>query len=152
MYSARSLAIVFVLITAFGIACSSSSGSPTAPSSVSGSTALVSESQLSGAWRLQSIQRAGQAAEITPAGADYSLTFADNRIAARADCNSCSGAFALSGSTLSVTPAVACTRAYCATAQFESAYTTLLGGEHTVAISGSTMTWSSSRGSLTFAR
>ena len=152
MHSVRPLVIVFALVTAFGTACSSSTGSPTAPSSVNGSTALVSENQLSGAWRLQSIQRAGQAAENVPAGADYSLTFADSRLAVRADCNACTGAYSLSGSTLSVANAVACTRAFCATAQFESVYTALLGGEHTVAITGNTLTWSSSRGTLTFAR
>ena len=143
--------VIVVTIIAAGIGCASSAALPTSPSASNGSTSLSTE-QLTGAWRLQSIQVAGQTVQSAPADANYSVTFSEGRIAARADCNSCSSGFSLSGSKLSIASAVACTRAACPTMQFESVYTSLLAGEHTISINGSTMTWSSERGSLTFVR
>ena len=90
--------------------------------------------------------------QSAPADANYSVTFTADRIAARADCNSCSSGFALSGSKLSIASAMACTRAACPTMQFEAVYTSLLAGEHTISVEGKNMTLSSERGSLTFAR
>jgi len=145
------LSVIVVLITATGIGCASSAAIPTAPSAANGSTALTTE-QLAGSWRLQSIQAAGQAAQSAPADANYSITFTEGRISARADCNSCSSAFSLSGSKLSLSSAMACTRAACPTMQFESVYTSLLAGEQTIAINGNTMVLSSERGSLSFVR
>jgi heat shock protein HslJ len=143
--------VVVVIIVAAGIGCASSAALPTSPSASNGSTSLTTE-QLAGPWRLQSIQVAGQAVQSAPADANYSVTFSEGRIAARADCNSCNSGFALSGSKLSIASAMACTRAACPTMQFESVYTSLLSGEHTISINGSTMTWSSDRGSLSFVR
>lgn len=143
--------VIVVIIVAAGIGCASSAALPTSPSASNGPTSLTTE-QLTGAWRLQSIQVAGQAVQSAPADANYSVTFSDGRIAARADCNSCSSGFALAGSKLSIATAMACTRAACPTMQFESAYTSLLSGDHTITINGSTMTWSSERGSLSFVR
>jgi len=145
------LSVLVVLTTIASIGCASSAALPTSPSASSGSTALTTE-QLAGSWRLQSINLAGQAAQSAPADANYSVTFAEGRIAARADCNSCSSAFSLSGSKLSLSSAMACTRAACPTMQFESVYTSLLAGEQTVAVTGNTMVLSSDRGSLTFVR
>jgi len=148
---AKAAIIIIVASTAIGCASAAGSASPTSPSASTGSTALTTE-QLTGAWRLQTLQVAGHASQTTPAETTCSVTFTEARIFARADCNSCSSAFSLSGSKLSLASAMACTRAACPTMQFESVYTSLLGGEQTIAINGNTMVLSSERGSLSFIR
>jgi heat shock protein HslJ len=141
---------VFV-VPAFLVGCSNSPSTPTSPSSDSGSVALTAD-QLAGSWNLSSIQPAGQAAQASPAGAAYTLTFADARLSTRADCNVCSGGFTLSGHTLTAGPALACTRTACPTMAFEAVYTGLLGGDSAVDLSGGTLTLSSARGVLRFTR
>jgi heat shock protein HslJ len=138
------------LITMSFAACSSTSATPTSPSTISGSTSLTADA-LAATWRLQSIQKVGQPEQIAPAGADYTVTFTD-RLSLRADCNTCSSAYTISGSTLSVASAMACTRAACPTMAFESEYTSLLTGDHTVSATGTSMTWVSSRGTVRFSR
>jgi heat shock protein HslJ len=64
----------------------------------------------------------------------------------------CSSAVTLSGQTLNIAEAMACTRAACPTMAFESAYTSVLGGASTVTQSGTALVLTSSRGVLTFAR
>ena len=113
--------------------------------------ALVGPTRRTGTRDL-SIQPAGQADQATPPGASYTLSFADGRLSTRADCNVCSGGFALSGQTLTAGPALACTRAACPTMSFESAYTGLLSGDSTITLSGSTLVLSSARGVLRFTR
>ena len=71
-------------------------------------------------------------------------------LATRADCNQCSGTIAVSGQTLTVGPNLACTRAACATMAFESLYTSILSGDHSVEVSGNTLVLSSARGRLAF--
>ncbi len=96
------------------------------------------------------MQRSGQPAQAAPAGATYTLTFTDGRLSTRVDCNTCGGAFALSGQTLTAGPALACTRAACPTMAFENEYTGLLAGESSVSQSDSTLVLSSARGTLRF--
>ena len=133
--------------------CTGSPTTPTSPDNQSpsaGSPALTSE--LAGTWKLQALQPAGDAAQATPAGASYTLTFADGRLSTRADCNLCGGTFALSGQTLTAGPALACTRAACPTMAFESTYTRLLSGDSTVTLTDGTLVLSSERGVLRFTR
>jgi heat shock protein HslJ len=131
-------------------ACSSTSTTPTSPSTISGSTSLTADA-LAATWRLQSIQKAGQIEKNAPAGADYTVTFTD-RLSLRADCNLCSSSYTIAGSTLSVANAMACTRAACPTMAFETEYTSLLTGDHTVTTTTTSMTWVSSRGTIRFSR
>ena len=138
----RSPWLMVLGVLALAIGCAESSSTPTAPSS----------DQLAGTWNLLSIQPAGQANQPTPPGARYTLSFADGRLSTRVDCNMCSGGFALSGENLTAGPALACTRAACPTMAFENAYTSLLSGDSTITLSGSTLVLSSSRGVLRFAR
>jgi heat shock protein HslJ len=138
------------IVASLAVGCSESSSTPTS-SSASGSPAFTAD-QLAGTWNLLSILPTGQAERATPAGATYNLTFADGRLSTRVDCNTCSGAFALSGQTLTAGPTLACTRAACPTMAFENAYTSLLGGESTVTVSGGTLVLSSARGVLRFTR
>lgn len=115
---------------------------PTAPSATA----------LTGAWTLLSIQPAGQTEQAVPAGATYTLSFADDRLSARADCNTCNGRFSLSGLTLTAGPALACTRAACSTMAFESLYTSMLSGDSTITVAESTLLLESTRGRLRFGR
>ena len=124
---------------------------PASPSSSTGSLGLTAD-QIAGTWSLASLQPAGQAIQTVPAGATYTLTLADGRMSAHADCNLCSTTFTLSGQTLNVAEVMACTRAACPTMAFESAYTSILGGTSAVVQSGTTFVLTSSRGVLTFTR
>jgi heat shock protein HslJ len=98
------------------------------------------------------MQVAGQAPQPVPAGASYTLSFADSRFSVRADCNSCGGTYTLSGTTVNLGPNLACTRAACPTMQFEAMYTNVLSGEATVAMAGNTLILTSARGVLSFTR
>ena len=150
MNNSRTLASLLV-VASFALGCTQSSSIPTSPSGANGSLSLTAE-QLAGSWNLVSIQPAGQSDQVSPSGARYALTFADGRLSTRADCNTCSGAFVLSGQTLTAGPAMACTRAACRTMEFESTYTRLLSGESAVTLSGDTLVLSSARGVLRFTR
>jgi heat shock protein HslJ len=77
-------------------------GSPTAPSDVIGST-----------WQLMSLQDAGGSPVVVENPARYTLRFeADGRLAVMSDCNQCGGAYALSGSSITV-DALQCTLVAC---------------------------------------
>lgn len=105
-----------------------------------------------GVWRIISIQPASQAVQTAPTGARYQIGFEDERAFLRVDCNTCTGAFTLSGSTLTIGPALACTRAACATAAYESAVVSLLSGAHQVSTTLHNLTLTSSRGTVTLQR
>ncbi|MBM3779298.1 MAG: META domain-containing protein [Acidimicrobiia bacterium] len=144
MTSYRSF-LPFVIVASLAIGCSESSSTPTSPSS-------VRPDQLAGTWNVVSIRPTGQSEQATPAGTTYTLTFTDGRLSTRVDCNTCSGAFALSGQTLTAGPVLACTRAACPTMAFEQAYISLLSGDSTLTLSGGTLVLSSMRGVLRLAR
>ncbi len=126
------------LIVLFAVA--GCSDTPTSPTSIEGT------------WRIVSIRPASQAEQLAPVGALYQVTFADGQASVRVDCNTCTGRFTASGNTLTVGPTLACTRAACATAAFESAVVTLLSGEHQAATTLHNLTLTSSRGSLMLQR
>ena len=141
----------FVLICSFAIACSSASSSPTSPTPAGGATTLTT-GELAGTSRITAIQPAGGSAITTPADARYEVTFDGDRVSARVDCNVCAGAVSSSANVLTIGPVLACTRAACPTMSYESQVTQLLGGDHAVAASGSSMTLTSSRGRLALTR
>jgi heat shock protein HslJ len=143
----RFSSVAFVLAALLSSACSESPDNPTSPSAGSGSPALTT-GQLTGTWTLSSLQPAGQPAQASPAA--YTISFTDSRVSTRADCNQCSGTVSVSGQTLTVGPNLACTRAACATMAFETLYTGILSGDHTVEVSGNTLVLSSARGRLAF--
>src|SRR6187455_715240 len=154
-FSLVSVVVVALLATGCAgspTAPSSSPGSPTSPGGQSPLSGSPTVDQLAGTWNLQSLQPAGNAVQAVPAGATYTLTFADGRLSTRADCNTCNGTFAVSGQTLTAGPALACTRAACPTMEFESIYTSLLSGDSTVTLSDGSLVLSSPRGVLRFHR
>lgn len=134
--------LIVSAVASLAIGCAGSSSAPTAPS----------PDQLTGTWNLLSIQPVGQAEQPTPSGTRYTLSFADGRLSARVDCNTCTGGFALAGETLTAGPALACTRAACPTMAFENTYTGLLSGDSTMTLAGNTLALSSPRGVLRFTR
>jgi heat shock protein HslJ len=103
-------------------------------------------------WSIVSIQPASQAVQTAPAGARYQVGFEDERAFVRVDCNTCTAPFTLNGSALTIGPALACTRAACATASYESAVVTLLGGTHQMSAIAQGLTLSSSRGIVVLQR
>jgi heat shock protein HslJ len=98
------------------------------------------------------MQAAGHAAQPVPAGASYTLAFADGRVSLRADCNSCGGTYTLSGDMVTLGPNLACTRAACPTMEFEATYLGVLSGDATATLSGSRLVLTSPRGTLSFSR
>jgi heat shock protein HslJ len=122
----------------------------TSPSA--GSSLSVAGEITTGTWNLVSVQPAGLPEEPAPLDARYALTFSDGRLSARVDCNTCNGSFLLSGQTLTIGPALACTRAACPTMAFENTYTRVLSGDSTVTVSNGFLVLSSGRGVLRFTR
>jgi heat shock protein HslJ len=144
------LAVAILLTASLTVACSESSSTPTSPTASSGPSSALTASQIAGSWTLVSVQVDGQAAQAAPSG--YSLTLGEGQLSTRVDCNTCSGRFTVEGQFLTAGPALACTRAACATMAFETAYTGVLSGQSTVTASGNTLVLSSSRGTLRFTR
>jgi heat shock protein HslJ len=151
MNAVRSL-LALTIIASLSGGCSEPPFAPTSPSAGGPGAAAVTADQLAGTWSLVSIQTTGQSVELTPPGATYTLSFATGRLSTKADCNSCSAAFTVSGQTLTAGPLMACTRAACPTMAFESAYITLLSGESTATLSARALVLSSDRGELRFAK
>ncbi len=146
----RSSALQALLVVAlFSAGCAGSAVTPVSPSSPGSE---VTAGQLAGTWSLLSLQPTSQAEQPAPVGVRYALTFADGRVSARADCNTCNGAAVLAGDTLTAGPALACTKAACPTMGFESVYTSLLSGDSAVTLSDGALVLSSARGVLRFAR
>lgn len=131
-----------LLLVAMCAAAACADDSPTSPTPAS----------LDGVWRLISIQPASQPVQTAPAGVVYQVGFQDNRVFVRVDCNTCTGPFAVNGNTLTIGPPLACTRAACATASYESAVVTLLGGDHQMTTTLHNLTLSSSRGTMLLQR
>ena len=139
-----------LLVAALTAACAQSVTSPSA-AQVAGPAAYTA-AQLEGTWTLAWIERAGQARENRPFDATYTLSFSDGRLSTRVDCNTCGGSYSVNAGTLTAGPNLACTRAACPTMAFENAYTSLLGGDSNIVVTGSTLTLSSPRGTLQFVR
>jgi heat shock protein HslJ len=141
-YFRPSLVTLVLLTAALGAACSS----PTTPSS----TASIAD-RIAGTWVLVSSQRPGESA-VAPPASTFSLNVVDGRAGIRADCNQCNGSAAVGPSTLTVGPTVACTRAFCPTAPYDTQFVQVLSGESDASIDGSVLTLRSSRGVLRFSR
>ena len=106
---------------------------------------------LSGNWRLVAQQPAGEQETAPPAGSTFAFQIVDGRAAVTADCNRCNGPAAVGSDTVTFGPALACTRAYCATsAPFDTTFVRLLAEESRASVAGNTLTLWSERGTLRF--
>lgn len=137
--------VLFAVTIAAGCAAT-----PTAPST---SSSAYIAAQLEGTWNLASIEPAGAGKQNRPSAAVYTLTFGtSSRLSTRADCNTCARTYSVDETSITAGPNLACTRAACPTMAFESAYTTLLGGVSQAVVTNSTLTLSSSRGTISLVR
>lgn len=146
-FFATALTIGVAVLTA---ACTQSVSSPTAVSAPP--SAAYTVAQLEGTWLLASIQPTGNAKQDRPFGSTYTISFTNGRLSARVDCNACAGSFSVSGTTLTAGPNLACTRAACPTMSFENTFTSMLSGDSETAVTNSTLTLTSSRGTLWLVR
>ncbi len=135
------MARTLLLVAALGAAACADE-SPTSPT----------PETVDGVWRIISIQPAAQPVQTAPVGAQYQVGFENDRVFLRVDCNTCSGPFTLSGTRLTVGPMLACTRAACPTASYETAVVTILSGGHDMAATLHNLTLSSSRGTVLLQR
>jgi heat shock protein HslJ len=105
-----------------------------------------------GVWTLVSRQLPGESAVAAPAATFTFQVTTEGRAAVRADCNQCGGAASVGAGTVTVGPALACTRAFCSTAPFDTRYVQMLSGDSAAEIDGDTLTLRSDRGTLRFQR
>jgi heat shock protein HslJ len=133
------LAAGVLVAAALSYACSDLTG----PSTVSGTT-------LAGPWALIAQQPAGQPEAAPPGASTFGFEIVDGRAAVTADCNRCNGSAMVEGSTLTMGPALACTRAYCASAPYDDTFLRLLADRNAASIDGEILTLRSERGMLRF--
>jgi heat shock protein HslJ len=117
---------LFVVMLALGtVGCDDNTVGPTALNNVT--------------WKLESIERVGSATITIPNPEQYTLRLEDDgQVQIHADCNSCSGRYTLTGSSLSISP-MACTRAFCSLASFDGNYSAALENVRSVAVTGNQM-------------
>ena len=161
--------LALTMVAALALGGASCADSPTSPSAAAGASDILTntlnppnpsnpsnasppQAWVDSTWTLVSIQAAGQAPQPAPNGVSYELTTGDNRVSTKADCNTCVGSLAINGTTVTIGPLLACTRAACPTMEFEKAYVTLLAGESNAQLDGNSLTLSSPRGVLRFRR
>ena len=152
MKNVRFASLSFILVAGLlAVACNAATSSPTSPSAAAGNTSLTA-SDFAGTWQVVEIQRVGQAAQPAPVGATYGITFDNNRVSTRQDCNVCGGGVSIADQVITIGPALACTKAACPTMDYETVFEQMLSGDHSVSVQGANLTLSSKRGVLRFTR
>lgn len=90
-------------------------------------------------WRLESMEIGGSTTAV-PDPDRYTIRLeADGRLGVRADCNTCAASYVLSGRSLSIPAAMACTRAFCGTSSLDTAFLSALGGPREMDVSDTNM-------------
>ena len=101
---------------------------------------------IGGVWKLQSLEIPGRGLVQIPVPANYTVEFKDGGLLAiKADCNSCSGTYSISGQSMKIT-ASACTAAFCGSASFDTAFLAVLNNANTFEASGNDLTINSPQG------
>jgi heat shock protein HslJ len=101
-----------IAVAALTIVVPACGESPTSPSDLTGGT-----------WRLVAIEPVTGPSIAVTDGSRYWIEFvSETQISARADCNSCSGSYTLSGTTVTIGP-LACTRAFCGETSLDTPFT-----------------------------
>jgi len=139
--------LAMTLCVAVVCAACSSQSSPSGPGGM-----VITPDRINGSWTLLTLQPQGQPETGPPAGAMFVMEIAGGRAAVRADCNRCSGPAIVGGTTLTVGPAMACTRAFCASAPLDDVFLRILSGESTASIEGDVLALRADRGILRFRR
>jgi heat shock protein HslJ len=97
--------------------------SPTSPSDITGRM-----------WRLVSIEPSSGPSTVVTDSSRYWIEFiSETRLSARADCNTCSGNYKLSGTTVSI-GALACTRAFCGETSLDTVFLQGLSDANTLTL------------------
>jgi heat shock protein HslJ len=125
----RQMLVIAVLVLAL-VSCATG---PTTPSEIAipGIT-----------WKLRSIQRAGSVTIDIPVPERFTVLFRDDqRAVVRADCNTCTGRYELSGSNLQL-GSLACTRAFCGADSPDASFLHALAVAASAARNGRTLTLS----------
>jgi heat shock protein HslJ len=114
-------------------------------------TAPTSNARLEGTWQLVQIASGGVQHTEAPGGARFAITFADDRVLLKADCNTCAGQSRLADDQLTL-GLLACTRAFCASAPLDTQFTQAVETTHTVRLDATRLVLSSARGEVRFQR
>jgi heat shock protein HslJ len=93
---------------------------PTAPS----------RQDLSGRWTVSSLQPANAAVVTPQGGVVLAMDFADDRVFVQSDCNTCSGPYTLTGTSIAM-PNLACTRRACLGTNYEDLFLDLISTTQT---------------------
>ena len=114
--------------------------------------ASAAPSVAEGVWRLQAFRRADSTV-VTVSNPDrFTIEVGTGgRISVRADCNRCSASYSQSSGSLRLDPAMACTRAACASAPFDTEYVSALS-DAILRTSGDSLESVSKAGVLTFTK
>ncbi len=131
----RNYFFLALLVAFSALASNCGEGVLTGPSAVVG-----------GVWKTQSIEAPAIGLVPIPQPANYTVEFRDGgQLAVKADCNSCSGTYSISGESLQV-GALACTRAFCGSASFDTAFLAVLSNATTFGVRGIELTINSTKG------
>lgn len=92
-----------------------------------------SRQDLSGRWTVASLQPANAAVVTPQGGVVLAMDFADERVFVQSDCNTCSGGYTLTGTSIAM-PALACTRRACLDTNYEDLFLSLISTTQTADI------------------
>jgi len=91
---------------------------------------------IGGVWKIRSFETASGSVIGTTNTNGYTVSFLDGgRLAARADCNTCTGGYAISGDSLTV-GSLACTKAICASGSYDKLFLDILSNATTFGVQG----------------
>jgi len=103
---------------------------------------------IGGVWKIRSIETYAGGIVGVANTAGYTVEFKDGgKLAARADCNQCSGTYSISGDSLTV-GALACTRAFCGSSSYDVVFLDILSNATTFGVQGIELTIESPKGAL----
>jgi heat shock protein HslJ len=98
-----------------------------------------------GVWKLQSLETPVLFVPVSRPE-NYTVEFRESgALAVKADCNSCSGTYTISGESLTIGP-LACTRAFCGEASLDTAFLAVLTNANSFGVTGSELKIYSSKG------
>ena len=101
-------------------------------------------------WKLETVARVGTATITIPNPDQFTVRFEDNsNLTARADCNSCSGRYALDGTSISIGN-LACTLIACPMPGLDQIFSTALQNARTATTSGNQLVMTGPDYTLTF--
>lgn len=101
-------------------------------------------------WRLRSLTRADRSVLEIAEPDRYTLQFLAGQVLVRADCNRCSGSYAVDGASLQL-GRLACTKVACPTDSHEGDFLQVLDGTRSHAVRDGVLTIESANGSLRLA-